>query len=258
MNGSDRIVVTGAAGLIGSILRPELSRRRRVTALDRVPGHAGVVADARDLDALSEAFVGHDVVVDLAARPSAELPWEEVYGNNIPATRTVLEAALRAGVRRVIYASSNSVIGGFERDEPYASILAGRYEGLHPEHISRLGADAPVRPDSFYGVGKAFGEACCRYYSDAHGLSTICLRIGTVNLEDRPLKPRHFAKLLTHGDLVSLVERCIDAPASVVHAILYGVSANTWRVWEIDSATRLVGYEPTDDAERWREGGMAA
>jgi nucleoside-diphosphate-sugar epimerase len=256
MNGADRVVITGAAGLIGSILRPELARRHRISTLDRVGD--GVVADARDLDALCEAFAGCDVVVDLAARPSAELPWDEVYSNNIPATRTVLEAALRTGVRRVVYASSNAVTGGFEQDEPYASILAGRYEGLRPELVPRLGADAPIRPDSFYGVGKACGEACCRYYADAHGLSTICLRIGTVNAQDRPLKPRHFAKLLTHRDLVSLVECCIAAPASVVHAIFYGVSANTWRIWKIDSAARLVGYEPVDDAEHRRGEELAA
>jgi NAD+ dependent glucose-6-phosphate dehydrogenase len=252
MKGRDRILITGAAGLIGSILRPELARHRTVTALDRVASNGGVVADAIDLDALTDAFAGHDVVIDLAARPSAELPWQDVYANNIPATRNVLEAALRAGVRRVVYASSNSVTGAFERDEPYASVLAGRYDGLRPEDIPRLGADAPIRPDSFYGIGKACGEASCRYYADAHGLSTICLRIGTVNAEDRPLKPRHFAKLLTHRDLVALIERCVDAPASVRHAIFYGVSANTWRCWEIESATRLVGYEPRDDAERWR------
>lgn len=98
--------------------------------------------------------------------------------------------------------SSNHVVGMYEHDEPYASVVAGRYERLDPDELPRLKADAPTRPDGPYGVGKAFGEAAGRYYSEAFGLSVICLRIGTVTGENRPEEPRHFATMLTHRDLV--------------------------------------------------------
>jgi uronate dehydrogenase len=161
------------------------------------------------------------------------------------------EAAREAGVRRVIFASSNHVVGMYENDEPYASIVAGDYEGLEPARLPLIGADAPIRPDGPYGAGKAFGEAAGRYYADMHGLSVICLRIGTVNASDRPEDPREFATLLTHRDLVHLIRRCLDVP-ELPFGVFYGVSANTWRFWDIDGARRALGYEPQDDAEQWR------
>src|SRR5919107_2382311 len=86
------------------------------------------------------------------------------------------------------------------------------------------------RPDGPYAVSKAIGEAAARYFADVHGLSVICLRIGAVNRGDRPRDMRHLSTLLTHRDLVQLVERCIDAPDELRFAVLYGVSANTWRI----------------------------
>src|SRR4051812_9372219 len=211
-----------------------------------------VVADLTDQDEATAALAGADLVVDLAAFPSAEQPWSSVRVNNIPSTLNALEAAHRAGARRLVFASSNHVTGLYEEDEPYASVVAGRFEGLDPEQLPRLTPSVPIRPDGPYGVGKALGEAAGRYYADAHGLSVVCLRIGTVNRENRPLNERHHATLLSHRDLVHLVERSLDAPVSVGFAILYGVSANTWRFWDIEDARALIGYEPADDAERFR------
>ena len=113
----------------------------------------------------------------------------------------------------------------------------------------------PIRPDGPYGLGKAFGEAAGRYFSDEHGLSVICLRIGTLNKEGRPLDQRNFATLLTHRDLVQLASRCIEAPDHVRFAIFYGVSNNRWRFWDISNSQELIGYEPQDNAEQWRDGG---
>jgi nucleoside-diphosphate-sugar epimerase len=104
-----------------------------------------------------------------------------------------------------------------------------------------------VRPDGPYALGKVLGEAAARWYSDAFGLSAVCLRIGTVNAEDRPLEPRHFATLLTHADLLRLVEAALTA--DVRFAVCYGVSRNTWRFWDISNE---IGYDPQDDAERYR------
>jgi hypothetical protein len=191
-------------------------------------------------------------VVDLAANPDQHASWESVRENNIPATLNALEAARGAGVRRLVFASSNHVTGMYEHDEPYASIIAGRYETLEPGGFERVTASHPIRPDGPYGVGKALGEAAGRFYSDVHGLSVVCLRIGTVNRQDRPRNVRELATLLTHRDLVQLVDRSLAAPESVGFAVVYGVSANRWRIWDIEDARRLLGYEPADDAEVWR------
>jgi nucleoside-diphosphate-sugar epimerase len=248
------VVITGAAGLLGTVLRRGLEGRYRVVGVDRArrrPPHVRRVnmARPRSLDTL---FEGADAVVDLAGLPDSRTPWKEVWKNNLPATLNALEAARRAGARRFVFASSNHVTGMYERDAPYDAIVAGDYAGLEPAAIPLIGASWPVRPDGPYALGKVLGEAAARWYSEAFGLSAICLRIGTVNAEDRPLQPRHFATLLTHADLLRLVAGALEAPADLSFGVYYGVSRNTWRFWDISDAARDIGYEPKDDAERFR------
>jgi nucleoside-diphosphate-sugar epimerase len=252
-DGRDHVLVTGAAGTIGSILVEALAGDYAVHGLDVAPG-PGVerVVDVTSARRVEPAFEGIRDVVDLAADASVSATWDSVLANNVRATVTVLEAARKAGVRRVVFASSNHVVGMYEHDEPYASIVSGAYEGLDSGKFLRLGSDVPLRPDGPYGVGKALGEAAARYYAETFGLSVICLRIGTVNRADRPTSARQFATLLTHRDLVHLVRCCLDAPDSLRFAVYYGVSANTWRFWDIEGARDAVGYVPEDDAERWR------
>ena len=251
-----KILITGAAGLVGGVLRDGLIGDYEVSGVDIRPADgfdASIVADTTDLEAVVSAYEGVDTVIDLASVPDQDSPWDVVYANNLPSTYNALEAARRAGARRVIFASSNHATGNYEDDEPYASIVAGKYEGLEPGNFPLIGVDMPIRPDGPYGIGKAFGEAAGRYYSDRHGLSVICLRIGTLNREGRPLVPRHFATLLSHRDLVQLASRCIEAPDAVRFAIFYGVSGNTWRFWDISNSRELIGYDPEDDAEQWRK-----
>jgi uronate dehydrogenase len=247
------VLVTGAAGLIGRIVAEALADDYIVHGLDVKRGRdVEWVRDMTTLRQVEPAFEGVSAVVDLAADASASAPWTTVLRNNVPATVNTLEAARRAGIRRVVFASSNHVVGLFERDEPYASIVAGEYDGLDPTTLPRLTAAAPIRPDGPYGAGKAFGEAAARYYAEEHGLSVICLRIGTVNADNRPKSARQFATLLTHRDLVHLVRCGLAAPEDLLFGVFYGVSANTWRLWDIESARETIGYEPQDDAEAWR------
>ena len=247
-----KLLITGAAGLVGGVLRDGLTADYDVSGIDLKPAEGVAVADTTDLNAVLPACEGVDTVIDLASVPDQDSPWDVVYRNNLPSTYNALEAARRAGVRRLIFASSNHATGNYEDDEPYASIVAGRYEGLDPATIPLVSPDMPIRPDGPYGIGKAFGEAAGRYYSDRYGLSVICLRIGTLNREGKPQVPRHFATLLSHRDLVQLVRRSIEAPDSVRFAIFYGVSNNKWRFWDISNSRELAGYAPKDDAERWR------
>jgi nucleoside-diphosphate-sugar epimerase len=248
------IMITGAAGLIGRLLTEGLRDRYAVRGIDRNGGRRGEVrrVDMTKPKRIESLFEGADTVIDLAAQPSDRLPWSDVWANNLPATLNALEAARLAGVRRLVFASSNHVTGGYERDAPYAAIVAGAYEGLDPGETPPIAVSWPVRPDGAYAIGKVLGEAAARYYSDEHGLSTICLRIGTVTGDGRPHAPRHFATLLTHDDLLRLVEAAVEAPEGVRHGIYYGVSRNTWRFWDIDDAARELGYDPQDDAERFR------
>lgn len=247
------VVITGAGGTIGTVLRTELADGYALRTIDQLPG-AGIdlATDVRRPGRMATVVAGADAVVELAANSSVSTSWERVLENNLAATVGTLEAARRAGVPRVVVASSNHVSGIHEREEPYASILAGRYEGFEPGVFPRIRVDSPARPDSFYAVGKCGAEAAGRYYAEEHGLSVICLRIGTVNRENRPRNPREFATLLTHRDLAQLVRRCLEAPLDLRFAIFYGVSANTWRIWDIDDAASTIGYEPLDDAESFR------
>jgi uronate dehydrogenase len=248
-----RVLITGAGGLVGQVLRKALADDYEVAGVDiRRRGRGGLTrADMTRLRHAERAVKGADVVIDLASAHWQQ-PWEVVRDNNIPAIWNMFEAARRCGVRRVIYASSNHVTGLYERDEPYARIVAGNYHGLDPAMVPKITAAMVVRPDSPYGVGKALGEAAARYYAEEHGLSVFCLRIGTLNRASRPSTARHFATLITHADLARLVRRCIEAPLDLTFGIFYGVSANRWRIWDIDDARHLVGYEPEDDAEAWR------
>ena len=183
-------MITGAAGLIGGVLSSAFEGRYVLRSLDRRPaqGSDSVVADTTDPEAITPAFRGVDTVVDLAAASEMYTPWGPVYANNIPSTYNVLEAAKQAGVRRVVFASSNHVTGLYENDPPYSDVVAGRYDGLDPETLSRITVDMPIRPDGPYGIAKAFGEASGRYFSECFGLSVICLRIGSVVRENRPFE----------------------------------------------------------------------
>ena len=249
-----RVLITGAAGLMGVILREALDDAYDLSGIDikPIPGFDSVVADTASLEQIQLAFDGKDVVIDLAADASMGTPWEGVYGNNISSTHNALEAARRASVKRVIFASSNHAAGMYENDRPYSDIVAGRYEGLDPSALPYITTSMPIRPDSPYGIGKAFGEAAGRYYSDQYGISVICIRIGSVNREDRPLDVRNLATLLAHRDLVHLVERCIEAPDDLRFGIFYGVSDNKWRFWDISDSRRAIGYNPQVNAEAWR------
>jgi uronate dehydrogenase len=249
-----RLVITGAAGLVGKVLRRDLSGRYDVRGIDkrRVRGDTQIVhGNMLNLRSAEAAFRGADAVVDLAGFPQVDTPWHLVWKNNMRATANALAAAHTVGVRRFVVASSNHVTGGYELEWPYSAIVAGRYEGLEPSQIPMIDSSTPIRPDGSYALGKVLGEAAARYYADSSGLSAICLRLGTVNSEDRPLVPRHYATWLSHRDLASLVACALEAP-TLHFAVYYGVSDNKWRFWDVSSARAEIGFEPRDNAEHFR------
>ncbi|MBB3084808.1 NAD-dependent epimerase/dehydratase family protein [Geodermatophilus sabuli] len=230
-----QVLVTGAAGRIGTVLRGGLPERGwAVRSLDVVPmtdtrpGEEQVVADTTDLTAMEDAVAGVSAVVHLAGI-ATESTWPAISHANIEGTYCVLEAARRAGVSRVVLASSNHATGYTPRPDG----------GLLRE------VDAPPRPDTYYGVSKAAMEALGSLYVDRYGMDVVCLRIGSAFAE--PTTVRHLSTWLSPGDQVRLVDAALRAPAPGF-AVVWGVSANTRNWWDL-TAARALGYEPADDAE---------
>lgn len=250
---SDRVVVTGIAGCIGRVVQRFLRERWELRGVDLRPvmDVPSVLADIAHQEVLVPVFQGAYAVIHLAANSFLTAPWSDITGPNIIGTQAVFEAARCAGVQKIIFACSNHVTGLYEKDEPYRSIVAGCYSGLEPASIPRITHAMRIRPDGPYGVSKAFGEALGRYYAEAFGIQVLCLRIGTVNEQDRPLTVREYATLLAHCDLATLLEACLRVEG-VLFDTFYGVSANTWRFWDITHAQEVIGWVPQTNAERFR------
>lgn len=251
-NTVETVLITGMSGLIGGALRRRLEGRYELRALNRsrVEGVPCVQADIGDLEAIQPAFAGVDHVIHLAARAHGGGTWQEILHHNVAGTYNVFEAARRAGVRRVVFASSGAVVSSCEREEPFASIAAGRYAGL--ADWPRLTHESPPRPAGLYGVSKVWGEALARYFSDAHGMSMIGLRIGAVNAEDRPTVPREFSAWLSQRDATRAFDLALAAPATLRFAVCFVTSDNAWSYRDAAHAREVLGFEPADRAEDHR------
>jgi nucleoside-diphosphate-sugar epimerase len=253
--GARRVLVTGAEGTIGTAVREHLGGRYELTSLTLTPQEfPSHVADISELDAILPAFDGVDAVVHLAASASLEAPWDDVLRNNLVGTYNVFEAARRAGASRVVFASSNHAIGMFELD--------GAPELYDVDDPRSYDHTAEIRPDSLYGVSKAYGEALGRLYMERHGLRVFCLRIGAVRPSDDPTLPSHNplidldadgkrnrmrAVWLSRRDCAELIAACLDVE-DVTWAVVYGVSANPRGFWDLEHARELLGWEPRDAA----------
>src|SRR5262245_13374427 len=247
-----RVLVTGMSGLIGGALRRHLEGKYELSALNRrpIPGVACHEADIADLDAIAPAFKGVDTVVHLAARTGTSEVFEELLQANVVGTYNVFEAARRAGVSRVVYASSGATVSAWERDPPYSALVAGRYEAAGS--WKTMTHEMPLRPAGLYGASKIWGEAIARHYADVHGLSAICVRIGRVRTEDRPVTPPGFSVVCSQRDVVRMLELCIDAPATLKFDGFYAGSANRWGYRDLEHARAVLGFEPRDRAEDYR------
>src|SRR4051794_15946465 len=236
-----RVLVTGAAGSIGTVLCSGLlDRGHSVLGLDLVPepeGFAGdwFTADCGDPDAVEAVFAAAtpEAVIHLAGTPGeASLPVE--LSSHVVTTAALLDAMVRHGVTRIVYASSNHAVGRTPRRE-----LSG---GL-------LGADVRPRPDTFYGVAKVAAEGLLSLYSDRYGIDAVATRIGSFLVQ--PESIRGLSTWLSPDDAVRMFEACLTTP-DPGFAVLYGVSANTRGWWDLEPG-RALGYHPQDDAERFAD-----
>tara|TARA_B110001454_G_scaffold74706_1_gene72266 strand:- start:9711 stop:10472 length:762 start_codon:yes stop_codon:yes gene_type:complete len=251
-----KILITGGSGLIGTVLNNHLKENYDVSNLDiKKPSDSSqktFIGNINKIEDLQIASKNKDTIIHLGAVISVNSNWKEVLDNNIESTRNVYESAKINGVKKVIFASSNHAVGLFENDSPYKEIVSGKYNNIDPDNIKRIDENVPIRPDSYYGVSKSFGESIGRYYFETYNIQSINLRIGTVQKIDTPKSSiRHYSTWLSHRDISQLVEK------SIIHdvgfEIFYGVSNNKWRIWDISNAYKKISYMPIDNAENFRD-----
>jgi uronate dehydrogenase len=230
-----RLLLTGAAGGLGRVLRPRLKLRCDVLRVSDIadlgpaaPGEELQLAALEDPAAMRSLLAGVDAVVHLGG-VSVEKPFAEVLPANIVGAYNLYEAARVHGTRRIVFASSNHVTGFYRQDEV-------------------IDATMPVRPDGYYGLSKAFGENLSRFYFDRYGIETVCLRIGSSF--PAPADRRMLASWLSYDDLERLVVASLTAPV-VGHSIVYGMSDNTTSWWD-NTPARHIGYRPQDSSEPFR------
>ncbi len=226
-----KILITGAAGGIGTYLRDTLRPKYALRLSDIRPLESPrqdeefVATDITDLGAVTSLVEGVDGIVHLGGI-SKEDAWDPILQSNFVGTYNLYEAARQCGVKRVVFASSNHAVGFYRRNQI-------------------IGTNVTVRPDSRYGVSKAFGEALGSLYADKYGLEVTCIRIG--NVADAPVDVRRLAIWISPRDLTQLIEIGLEHP-DIHFEIVYGASDNLRSWWDNSAATRL-GYRPRDRSE---------
>lgn len=231
----DRLLLTGAAGALGKVLREGLRPYARTLRLSDIApmdaareGEEVVPCELADKAAVDALVQGCDAIVHMGGI-SRERNFEEILEANIRGVFHVYEAARRHGAKRIVFASSNHAIGFHEQGKV-------------------IDADAPKRPDTYYGLSKSFGEDLSRFYFDRYGIESACLRIGSSFPE--PVDRRMLVTWLSYRDLTELVRSCLFAP-KLGHTIVYGMSANRDRWWDNHAAAHL-GFSARDSTEPYR------
>lgn len=227
-----RVVITGSKGRVAKLLVPRLDDRFDVVLLDSQPPlndppeHLQV--DICDTDAMQAACAGADAIVHLAGQAAVRATWEDLEVPNVRGLVSTFDAAQRAGVPKLVFASSNHVTGMYDQEQAWP-----------------VTPDQPIRPDSLYGATKALGEAIGRFYSDNYGMSVVCVRMGWAL--EKPHNEEARWMWLSPGDLTRLITGALLS--DVRFGIYYGVSNNVQRHWSIDNARRDLSYVPEDDSE---------
>jgi nucleoside-diphosphate-sugar epimerase len=252
-----KVLMTGASGLIGRIVRERLGDKYDFSALNRRPVEdiPCLQADVADLEAICPAFHGVSTVLHLAAFTQDVHDWDGTMRVTVQGTLNVFRAAQAAGVKKVVFMSSGSTMCAYEWDDrsPYGMLARGEYERV-PASWPMIDHTWPARPDSPYAVGKLFGEACGRYFSDRFGMSVLVIRLGAVLDTDRPKLRRHFPGYLSQADAVDLIDRCLSAPLSLRYEVFDAISENRWRWRQTSHARALFGWQPTGRSEAFTLG----
>jgi len=226
------VLITGAAGDVGTHLRRELAGKYRIRASDlrslkKVGSETFMRADISKMADALRITKGVDAVVHLGGY-SVEGPWEGILSANIVGCYNVFEAAHRNGVKRILFPTSNHATGFYRRDQTID-------HRVYP------------KPDSRYGVSKVFGEALGSLYAYKYGMEVFCMRIGNVN--PSPIDKRRLSIWFSPRDLAQLVTIGIEHP-DIRFEIVYGVSGNK-RSWYDNANAHRLGYKPLDNSEAY-------
>lgn len=246
-----KVLITGAAGNIGSKLRAHLEGRYILKLLDKQTSDSHIVeADlSRWNSTWAQLFTDVETVVHLAANPNDLLPWDDLVSTNMDATINTYLAALRASVKRFVYASSNHVMGGY-KDLPEVKKLT---TNLPPKPGTHYFLNGAMRDSTPYAAMKLFGERIGECHALSSAMSVVSVRIGWVQpgrneAQDIPVQTDPWFKTmwLSNRDLCHLLERCILADLPFPSVIVNGMSANSPMVWDIEETERLIGYKAED------------
>lgn len=230
-----RLLLTGAGGGLGTALRPRLSPIAEIIRIsDREEltperNEESVVCDLADEAAVDGLVDGCDGIVHFGGI-SVEKSWTPILESNIKGVYHLYEAARRHGSPRIVFASSNHVIGYYRQDET-------------------LDADAPMRPDTLYGVSKCFGEAMAMMYHDKFGIETARVRIGSCT--EKPMNRRMLSTWMSYDDFAAMID-CVFRIPRLGCPVIYGASANE-RSWWDNRKAQYIGWVPKDTSEVFRE-----
>ncbi len=253
-NQPQRVLITGASGLIGTITIKNLSNKYAFSGLSRrrVAGIPHTQGSITDLKALQQASKGMDMVLHLAAETEDYDDWEKVMEVTIGGTLNMYRAAHEAGVKRVVFMSTGSLMCGYEWYEgsPYGALARNEIQKLPPTEKTLTHTDPP-RSDSFYGVGKLFGENTGRLFSDRYGMSVICIRLGAVLPNDKPTLVRHFPGYLSQADAIQMIDRCLSAPLTLKFDIFDAISENTRRWRDTTHAKTVLNWTPSGSSDNF-------
>jgi uronate dehydrogenase len=234
------LLMTGAAGGLGQLMRERLKANCEVLRLSDVspmaPARAGeevVQADLADAEAVKALVAGCQAIVHFGG-VSTEQPWAPILQANIIGLYNLYEAARLHGVKRIVFASSNHVMGFYRQSEVVDAL-------------------SPPKPDGLYGVSKAFGEDLSRMYFERYGIETACVRIGSCLPE--PKDRRMLASWISHDDMHRLITACLTTQV-LGHSIIYGTSDNSVS-WYDNRLARHIGYRPQDRSDVFRDAVLA-
>jgi nucleoside-diphosphate-sugar epimerase len=254
-----KVGITGAGGLIGVDLSQGLSEKYELTLFYRKTKPdislklKMVQADLSDEKQIKGIFDGLDAIVHLAASANTQSPWDEVLNNNIIATYNVYEEARRAGVSKIVFASSNHTQHAYTMGK---TTLSEDLSYVKKHGLVKL--DDPPAPDSLYGVSKLFGEDLGRYYSRFYGIKFVCLRIGTafgvhwtglMMKADKPTRDHLRALYLSKRDLIDIFDKALQIDA--YYMVAYAVSDNKPAVFDLTETREKLGFSPNDNSQTY-------
>ncbi len=257
MSRRPKVLVTGASGLLGRLAIGHLGDRYEFSGFSRnaMEGLPYTTGDITDADAVRRAVEGVDMVLHLAAETGHLDDFERQLTYTAGSAVTLFQAAVDAGVGRVVFMSSGSTMTGWEMDDslPYGRIARGEWEDLDTWDV--LDFNVAARPANAYACAKLFAENAARLFTERHPISILCIRSGAVLPSNRPEIIRHWQGYLDQADSVQMMDKCLSAPADLRYGIFEAISDNRYRWRDTKPAKEVLGWRPVGSADRFEAPG---